>query len=44
MAKTEMIRVRMEPELKQEVEKIFTALGLSPTEAINLFYKTGCLS
>ena len=39
MAKTEMIRARMEPELKQEVEKIFTALGLSPTEAITLFYK-----
>ncbi|MXZ12608.1 MAG: type II toxin-antitoxin system RelB/DinJ family antitoxin [Candidatus Dadabacteria bacterium] len=39
MAKTEMIRARIEPELKQEVEKIFSALGLSPTEAITLFYK-----
>ena len=39
MAKTEMIRVRMEPELKREAEKIVAALGLSPTEAITLFYK-----
>lgn len=39
MAKTEMIRARMEPRLKREVEKIFSALGLSPTEAITLFYK-----
>ena len=39
MAKTEMIRARMEPELKQNAEKIFSALGLSPTEAITLFYK-----
>lgn len=39
MAKTEMIRVRMKPELKREAEKIFATLGLSPTEAITLFYK-----
>ena len=39
MAKTEMICARMEPELKREAEKIFSALGLSPTEAITLFYK-----
>ena len=39
MSKTEMIRVRMESELKQEAEKIFSALGLTPTEAITLFYR-----
>ena len=39
MAKTEIICARMEPELKQEAEKIFSALGLSPTQAITLFYK-----
>ncbi len=39
MAKTEMIRARMEPDLKQEAEAIFSALGISPTEAITLFYK-----
>ena len=39
MAKTEMIRARMEPELKEEAEEVFSALGLSSTEAITLFYK-----
>jgi DNA-damage-inducible protein J len=38
MSKTAMIRARSEPLLKYEVEKIFKMLGLSPTEAINLFY------
>ncbi len=39
MAKTEMIRARVEPDLKREAEELFTALGLSATEAITLFYK-----
>jgi DNA-damage-inducible protein J len=39
MAKTDMIRARMEPELKRGAEAIFKVLGLSPTEAITLFYK-----
>ncbi len=39
MAKSEMIRVRMEPELKSEVEGILNQLGLTVTEAITLFYK-----
>jgi len=39
MAKTEMIRARMEPELKRGAEAIFKVLGISPTEAITLFYK-----
>ena len=39
MANTEMIRTPMDPELKKEAEKIFSALGLSSTEAITLFYK-----
>ena len=38
MAKTEMIRVRVEPEIKSQAEEIFSELGLSPTEAITLFY------
>ena len=38
MAKTEMIRARVEPELKSQAEEIFSELGLSPTEAITLFY------
>ena len=39
MAKTEMIRARVEPELKHDAEAVLTALGLTPTEAITLFYK-----
>lgn len=39
MAKTEMIRARVEPELKREAEETFSMLGLSATEAITLFYR-----
>jgi len=39
MAKTEMIRARVEPDLKQDAEAVFSMLGMSPTEAITLFYK-----
>ena len=33
-----MIRARTEPKLKNKVERIFEVLGLSVSEAINLFY------
>ena len=36
-AKTEMIRARVEPELKFQAEEVFSGLGLSTTEAITLF-------
>ncbi len=39
MAKTAMIRARTEPALKTQVENILNRLGLTSTEAINLFYK-----
>ncbi|MDD3518499.1 MAG: type II toxin-antitoxin system RelB/DinJ family antitoxin [Chromatiales bacterium] len=39
MAKTETIRARIEPDLKYEAEEVFSVLGLSPTEAITLFYR-----
>ena len=39
MPKTEMIRARIEPDLKKEVENIFSELGLTPTTAINMFYR-----
>lgn len=39
MSKTAMIRARTEPGLKSEVDKIFDHLGLTCTEAINLFFK-----
>ncbi len=39
MAKTAQIRARVEPELKKRAEEILSALGVSPTQAIRLFYK-----
>jgi DNA-damage-inducible protein J len=39
MARNATIRARVDPELKAEVEKLFSKLGLSTTEAINLFYR-----
>jgi DNA-damage-inducible protein J len=39
MAKSAMIRARINPELKDEAESIFTELGLSITEALTLFYQ-----
>ncbi|MBF0555947.1 MAG: type II toxin-antitoxin system RelB/DinJ family antitoxin [Nitrospirae bacterium] len=39
MPKTAMIRARTEPALKKEAEGIFKELGISNSEAINLFYR-----
>ena len=38
MPKTAMIRARVEPHLKNEVENIFSQLGITTTEAISLFF------
>ena len=38
MAKTAMIRARTEPGLKDAADKIFHQLGLTCSEAINLFF------
>ena len=39
MSKTEVVRARMEPQVKRHAEAIFRELGLNTTEAITLFYK-----
>ena len=39
MSKTESIRARVEPDLKEDAEAVFEELGLTPTEAITLFYR-----
>ncbi len=39
MAKTAMIRARTEPALKDEVNRILHQIGMTSTEAINLFYR-----
>jgi DNA-damage-inducible protein J len=39
MAKSAMIRARIEPKLKQRAEKVLGGIGLSPTTAVTLLYK-----
>lgn len=39
MRKSEFIRARIEPHLKTEVHEIFHELGITPTQAITMFYK-----
>ena len=39
MARTAMINARTERELKKEVEGILKSLGMSTTEAINIFFR-----
>ncbi|RZB37366.1 MAG: DNA-damage-inducible protein J [Desulfobacteraceae bacterium Eth-SRB2] len=39
MVKTATVRARIEPLLKQDVEKLFKEMGLTTTQAINLFYR-----
>ena len=37
--KTAVVRSRIEPDLKEHAEHILQQLGLSPTEAVTLFYR-----
>ncbi len=39
MAKSAMIRARVEPALKHDAEAVLGKLGMTPTEAITLFYR-----
>jgi DNA-damage-inducible protein J len=39
MSKTATVRARIEPNLKREVERLFHKVGLTTTEAINIFYR-----
>lgn len=39
MAKTTTISVRMDAGLKNDAENILVSLGLTPSQAINVFYK-----
>ena len=36
--KTAAVHSRIQPEIKEEAERILQRLGLSPTEAIRMFY------
>ena len=39
MRKTATVRARIEPDLKKKAEHVLEDLGLSATQAINLFYR-----
>ncbi len=39
MAKTAVVKARIEPGLKADAEIILRELGLSPTDAVTLFYR-----
>ena len=39
MAKTSSIHVRVEPQVKKEAEEILNNLGMTSTEAINIYLK-----
>jgi DNA-damage-inducible protein J len=39
MASLATVKVKIEPQLKDEVETIFQGMGLTPIEAIKLFYR-----
>ncbi len=39
MSKTEQIRIRIEPEIKQEAGQILAALGLSLSDAVSLYMR-----
>ena len=39
MPKSAIIHARTEPDLKADVEKIFKTLGMTTTQAVNIFFK-----
>lgn len=39
MSKTATARARMEPEVKEEAERILRDCGLTPSQAIGMFYR-----
>jgi len=43
MNKTAIIHARVEPRTKRKAEGVLKKLGMSPTEAIRLFYRQICL-
>ncbi|MCX7016936.1 MAG: type II toxin-antitoxin system RelB/DinJ family antitoxin [Candidatus Sumerlaeota bacterium] len=43
MNKSAVVHARMEPNTKKRAEDVLKELGMSPTEAIRLFYRQICL-
>ncbi|MCP3852769.1 MAG: type II toxin-antitoxin system RelB/DinJ family antitoxin [Gammaproteobacteria bacterium] len=38
MAKTEIVQARIDPEIKHQVEEVFSSIGVNTTEAIRIFF------
>ena len=43
MGKSAIVHARIEPKTKKKAEDVLKKLGMSPTEAIRLFYNQICL-
>lgn len=43
MNKTAIVHARVEPQTKKKAEEVLRELGMTPTEAIRLFYRQICL-
>lgn len=39
ITKTAFVRARMEPSVKKKAETVLSKIGISPSEAINVFYR-----
>lgn len=39
ITKTAFVRARMEPSIKRKAEAVLSQIGISPSEAINVFYR-----
>lgn len=39
MTKSAFLRARIEPELKEQAEKILSDMGVTPTQAVTMLYK-----
>ena len=39
ITKTAFVRARMEPSVKKRAEMVLSKIGISPSEAINVFYR-----
>lgn len=43
MPKTEQVNIRIEPQVKKAAETVFRKLGLTPSQAVKMFYRQAAL-
>jgi len=43
MPKTEQVNIRIEPQIKKAAEAVFRKLGLTPSQAVKMFYRQAAL-